>query len=128
MLDGEVYISGRKKDLIIVGGKNVYPQDLERIANTVPGVHPGRAVAFGVYSKKMGTEQVMLVAEVETNDPDEKQQIANQIRQTVTQDSAVALRHVHLVEDGWIVKTSSGKTARLANRDKFLKETGFKVV
>lgn len=128
MLDGEVYISGRKKDLIIVGGKNIYPQDLERIANTVPGVHPGRAVAFGIYSQKMGTEQVVLVAEVDTDDPDEKQRIANDIRQVVTQDSAVALRHVHLVEDGWIVKTSSGKTARLANRDKFLAETGFTVL
>jgi len=124
MADGEVYISGRKKDLIIVGGKNVYPQDLERIAYTVPGVHPGRAVAFGIFSQKMGTEQVVLVAEVDTADEDEKQRIANDIRQTITQDSAVALRHVHLVEDGWIVKTSSGKTARLANRDKFLKETG----
>ena len=128
MADGEVYISGRKKDLIIVGGKNIYPQDLERIAYTVPGVHPGRAVAFGVFSQKMGTEQVMLVAEVDTDDPEEKQRIANEIRQIVTQDSAVALRHVHLVEDGWIIKTSSGKTARLANRDKFLKETGFKVI
>ena len=128
MADGEVYISGRKKDLIIVGGKNVYPQDLERIAYTIPGVHPGRAVAFGIFSQKMGTEQVVLVAEVDTDDEDEKQRIANDIRQTITQDSAVALRHVHLVEDGWIVKTSSGKTARLANRDKFLEETGFKII
>ncbi len=128
MADGEVYISGRKKDLIIVGGKNIYPQDLERIAYAIPGVHPGRAVAFGIFSQKMGTEQVVLVAEVDTADEEDKQRIANDIRQTITQDSAVALRHVHLVEDGWIVKTSSGKTARLANRDKFLEETGFKVI
>ncbi len=125
MLDGEVYISGRKKDLIIVGGKNIYPQDLERIAMTVPGVHPGRVVAFGIFSQKMGTEQVVIVAEVDTDDADEKQKIANEIRQTVTQESAVALRHVHLVDDGWIIKTSSGKTARLANRDKFIQETGY---
>jgi fatty-acyl-CoA synthase len=125
MLDGEIYISGRKKDLIIVGGKNIYPQDLERIAMTVPGVHPGRVVAFGIFSKKIGTEQVVIVAEVETDDPNEQQKISNEIRQTVTQESAVALRHVHLVENGWIIKTSSGKTARLANRDKFIKETGY---
>jgi acyl-CoA synthetase (AMP-forming)/AMP-acid ligase II len=125
MLNGEVYITGRKKDLIIVGGKNIYPQDLERIAMTVPGVHPGRAVAFGIFSKRMGTEQVVIVAEVDTNDPDEKQHIANEIRQAVTQGTAVALRHVHLVEENWIIKTSSGKTARLANREKFIKETDF---
>jgi acyl-CoA synthetase (AMP-forming)/AMP-acid ligase II len=125
MLDGEVYITGRKKDLIIVGGKNIYPQDLERIAMNVPGVHPGRVVAFGIFSKRAGTEQVVIVAEVDPSDPDARQKIANEIRQAVTQGSAVALRHVHLVDEGWIVKTSSGKTARLANRDKFIEETGF---
>jgi fatty-acyl-CoA synthase len=82
-------------------------------------------VAFGIFSKRAGTEQVVIVAEVDTDDTDEKQRIANEIRQTVTQSSAVALRHVHLVEEGWIIKTSSGKTARLTNRDKFIKETGF---
>jgi acyl-CoA synthetase (AMP-forming)/AMP-acid ligase II len=127
MLTGEVYITGRKKDLIIVGGKNIYPQDLERIAMTVQGVHPGRAVAFGIFSQRLGTEQVMIVAEVDTEDPDEKQQIANEIRQKVTQGSAVALRHVHLVQENWIIKTSSGKTARLANREKFIKETNFTI-
>lgn len=127
MLDGEVYITGRKKDLIIVGGKNIYPQDLERIAMTVPGVHPGRVVAFGIFSKRMGTEQVVIVAEVDTDDSAERDRITQDIRQTVTQSSAVALRHVHVVEEGWIIKTSSGKTARLANRDKFIQQTGFSI-
>jgi acyl-CoA synthetase (AMP-forming)/AMP-acid ligase II len=127
MLNGEVYITGRKKDLIIVGGKNIYPQDLERLAMGVPGVHPGRVVAFGLYSQRMGTEQVVIVAEVDTDNPEDKQQIANEIRRRVTQGSAVTLRFVHLVEENWIIKTSSGKTARLANRDKFKKETDFKV-
>ena len=62
--NGEVYISGRKKDLIINSGKNVYPQDLEAIVNAVPGVHPGRAVAFGVYDERDGTELIGIVAEV----------------------------------------------------------------
>jgi acyl-CoA synthetase (AMP-forming)/AMP-acid ligase II len=127
MLNGEVYITGRKKDLIIVGGKNIYPQDLERIAMTTPGVHPGRGVAFGIFSQRMGTEQVVIVAEVDTQDEDEKGHIADEIRQRVTQGSAVALRYVHLVEENWIIKTSSGKTARLANREKFINETGFQV-
>ena len=127
MLNGEVYITGRKKDLIIVGGKNIYPQDLERIAMTVPGVHPGRTVAFGIFSKRIGTEQVVIVAEVDPSNADEKQRIANEIRQAVTQGSAVALRHVHLVEENWIIKTSSGKTARLANREKFIKETAYSI-
>lgn len=122
LVDGEVYITGRKKDLIIVGGKNIYPQDLEQLAYEVPGVHPGRASAFGVFNEAIGTEDVVMVAEVDTDDPAERQKIADGIRAAVTRGSAIALRYVHVVGKHWLVKTSSGKTARLANKEKFLKE------
>jgi len=122
LADGELFITGRKKDLIIVGGKNIYPQDLELLAYEVPGVHAGRASAFGIFNPASGTEDVVLVAEVESDDLAERQRIADGIRQAVTRGSAVALRYVHLVRAPWLVKTSSGKTARSANRDKFLKE------
>ncbi len=122
MAGGEVFVSGRKKDLIIVGGKNIYPQDLELLAYEVPGVHAGRASAFGIFNDSTGTEDVVLVAEVETDAADELQRISDGIRQSVTRGSAVALRYVHLVKSPWLVKTSSGKTARSANRDKFLQE------
>ncbi len=122
LAEGELYVTGRKKDLIIVGGKNIYPQDLELLAYEVPGVHAGRASAFGIFNEATGTEDVVLVAEVETEDPAERQHIAAGIRQAVTRGSAVALRYVHLVKHPWLVKTSSGKTARSANREKFLKE------
>ncbi len=120
---GEVYVTGRKKDVIIVGGKNVYPQDIEYLANEVPGVHPGRVVAFGVYDRRAGTEEVVLLAETNTTDPAERQRIADQIRQRVTQGTAVALRRVELVERGWLLKTSSGKIARNANRERWLQRT-----
>ena len=68
MLNGEVFVSGRKKDLIIVGGKNVYPGDLERLAMEVKGVHPGRVVAFGIYNETTGTEEVVIVAEADETD------------------------------------------------------------
>ncbi len=122
MLSGEVFVVGRKKDLIIVGGKNIYPQDLETLAYQVPGVHPGRAVAFGVFNTEIGTEEVVLVAESDLQGPDEQQALADEIRQRVTRGSDVALRNVHVVGPKWIIKTSSGKTARLACRDKYLKE------
>ncbi|GAB4546211.1 MAG: hypothetical protein Fur002_21070 [Anaerolineales bacterium] len=124
LLNGEVFVSGRKKDMIIVGGKNVYPQDLETLAYEVEGVHAGRAVAFGLFDEKAGTEEVVIVAEVDTEDPAERQAIADALRQHVSKHSAVALRHVHLVGAKWILKTSSGKTARAANREKFLQESG----
>jgi acyl-CoA synthetase (AMP-forming)/AMP-acid ligase II len=122
MVDGELFITGRKKDLIIVGGKNIYPQDLELLAYEVPGVHAGRASAFGVFNDVTGTEDVVLVAEVDTDEQVEQQKIADEIRAVVTRGSAVALRYVHMVGKHWLVKTSSGKIARSANRDKFLKE------
>ncbi len=122
MAEGEVYVTGRKKELIIVGGKNVYPQDLERLAGEARGTHPGRVVAFGVYNEETGTEDVVVVAEAETNDADERQRLADEIRQRVTKGSDVALRRVKVVGPRWILKTSSGKPARLATRDKYLAE------
>ena len=120
--DGEVYISGRKKDLIIVGGKNVYPQDVEEIVNGVSGVHPGRVVAFGVFNEDAGTEEVAVVAEID--DLTQKDQVADAIRKAVAHGSAVVLRYVLLVDAHWLVKTSSGKIARSANKEKFLAEMG----
>ena len=122
LADGEVYISGRKKDLIIVGGKNVYPQDVEEIVSGVAGVHPGRVVAFGVFNVEAGTEEVAVVAEIDN--PADKDQVADAVRKAVAHGSAVVLRYVHLVDAHWLVKTSSGKIARSANKEKFLEEMG----
>lgn len=124
MADGQLFVAGRKKEIIIVGGKNVYPMDLEELAMEVPGVHAGRVVAFGLFNEKSGTEDVVMVAEVDTPDQTERDRIADAIRQTVTRGSAVALRYVHLVDKKWLIKTSSGKNARLANKEKFIKEVG----
>ncbi len=124
LADGEVYVSGRKKDLIIVGGKNVYPGDLEALAGEAPGVYPGRVVAFGVFDEQQGTEEVVIVAEAETDDEDERRRIADAIRERVTRGSDVAVRQVRVVGLRWLLKTSSGKIARGANREKFLAESG----
>ncbi|HEY9152890.1 MAG TPA: AMP-binding protein, partial [Anaerolineales bacterium] len=120
--DGEVFVSGRKKDMIIVGGKNVYPQDLESLTYEVPGVHAGRSVAFGIFDEEAGTEDVVIIAEVDSEYPAEQEKVADAIRQHVTKNSAIALRYVKVVGPKWILKTSSGKTARSANKEKFLKE------
>ncbi len=124
---GEIYVSGRKKDMIIVGGRNIYPQDLESLAYEVTGVHAGRAVAFGLFDPEAGTEQVVIIAEADTDDLHRNERIAEDIRQHVTRNSAIALRHVKVVGPKWILKTSSGKTARAANREKYLKEMGLQV-
>jgi fatty-acyl-CoA synthase len=120
--NGEVFVTGRKKDMIIVGGKNIYPQDLESLTYEVPGVHAGRSVAFGIFDEEAGTEEVAIIAEVDSQDPAQQEKIADAIRDHVTRNSAVAVRYVKAVGPKWILKTSSGKTARSANKEKFLKE------
>ena len=117
---GEIYIVGRKKDLIINAGKNVYPQDIEAIVNTVAGVHPGRAVVFGVPDEREGTELIAVVAEVDVDAPEARKQIIRAIRQTVARESTVTVSYVTLVGPKWLIKTSSGKIARAANRHKWL--------
>ena len=85
-------------------------------------MHAGRVSAFGVFNDDAGTEEVVVVAEVDTSDPDERYRISDQVRAAVNRGSAIVVRHVHMVNPPWIIKTSSGKTARLANKEKYLRE------
>jgi acyl-CoA synthetase (AMP-forming)/AMP-acid ligase II len=124
--EGELYVVGRKKDLIITAGKNVYPQDLEAIVSQIEGVHPGRVAAFGVYDEREGTELIGIVAEVESEDPAERARISAAIRAALVAQTTVSATYVHLVGPKWLIKTSSGKVARTANRDKWLAEQGEK--
>ncbi len=128
---GEVYVTGRKKDLIIVGGKNIYPQDIERLVNDIPGVHPGRVVAFGIFDEQTGTEEVVVIAEMEHSKQNELEsspeywsqaaaQLSLEIRQKVNRGSDIVLSTVQIAERDWLLKTSSGKVARTANRAKYL--------
>ena len=123
-VQGQIFVTGRKKDMIIVGGKNIYPQDIEQLAMEVAGVHPGRVVVFGVSNAELGTEDVVLIAEVQTEVAEEREILSDQIRQTVTRGSAISLRQVVLVGKKWLIKTSSGKIARGANREKYMDEFG----
>lgn len=120
MADGDLYITGRKKDILIVGGKNIYPQDIEAIVNDIPGVYPGRVVAFAIPDARLGTEAVVVVCEVETTDSDVRTEIERVIRTSIAQQIDITLYDVLLVARKWLHKTSSGKIARAANREKYL--------
>ena len=126
LADGEVYIVGRSKDLIINAGKNVYPQDIEAIVNGVPGVHAGRAVVFGVPDEREGTELIAVVAEVEADRRRRRAQGDHAARPAGGGAAAARSRSItsSWSIERWLIKTSSGKIARAANRDKWLNERG----
>jgi acyl-CoA synthetase (AMP-forming)/AMP-acid ligase II len=123
LLDRELYVTGRKKDLIIVGGKNIYPQDVEEIAFSHPAIHDGRAVAFGCYNADLGTEEIVLVAEVEEpSHLGNSSAIDRAIRGAIVAELGVAPRAIYLKPPRWIVKSTAGKPARSATREKLLAE------
>jgi fatty-acyl-CoA synthase len=128
LADGELFVSGRKKDLLIIGGQNFFPQDIEAVVDTVDGVHPGRCAAFGLFDDAAGTEALAVVAEVEEEAAPRRDQIRDAIRARVARETDAVASIVHLVEPGWLVKTSSGKVARVANREKYCRERGLDLV
>jgi acyl-CoA synthetase (AMP-forming)/AMP-acid ligase II len=120
LAEGELFVTGRQKEIIIVGGKNIHPQDLEEIVNEIEGVYPGRVVAFGVFNDDIGTEDIVIVAETTLQETERKADLSRRIRDSIAKSSDVSARYIEVVEREWLVKTSSGKIARGANREKYL--------
>jgi acyl-CoA synthetase (AMP-forming)/AMP-acid ligase II len=119
--DGEYYVVGRKKDLIIVAGNNVFPEDVEDAVGAAPGVLPGRVVAFGADDERLGTELLCVIAESEAKTPAELKTVKLAILQAGMAID-VTISRVYLVPPRWLIKTSSGKPARSNNRDRALAE------
>jgi fatty-acyl-CoA synthase len=122
-LDGELYVVGRKKDLLIIGGENIYPQDIEEIVCSHAAIHDGRAIALGVFNPDLGTEDIIVVAEVEQEELLQRaDEIEREIRSSVVANMGVAVRSIFLKPPKWIVKSTAGKAARSTTREKLLKE------
>jgi fatty-acyl-CoA synthase len=123
MADENVYVCGRKKDLIIVGGRNVYPEDLETVTEGIAGLLAGKAVAFGVPDEELGSEKVILACEVKGELTDEAADAAvREIRRRVKVQMDVVLGDVLLVPKGWVVFTRNRKKSRSGSREKYLAE------
>jgi acyl-CoA synthetase (AMP-forming)/AMP-acid ligase II len=120
---GELFVVGRKKDLLIIGGENIYPQDIEEIVSGHPTIHDGRAIALGVYNPDLGTEDIVVVAEVEHEELlAHAVNIESEIRSLVVSSMGVAIRTTFLKPPKWIVKSTAGKAARSATLEKLLLE------
>jgi acyl-CoA synthetase (AMP-forming)/AMP-acid ligase II len=121
--DGELYVVGRKKDLLIVGGENLYPQDIEEIVATHPAIHDGRVIAMGIYNPSLGTEDIVVVGEVEREGLlADATEIECEIRSLIVAKLGVAVRTIVLKPPKWLVKSTAGKPARAATREKLLRE------
>ena len=126
--DGEIYITGRSKDLMILWGRNQYPQLIEQtVENCHPSLRPNHGAAFSIPLN--GEEHLVIVHEVERNYFRRLpvQEVIGAIRQAIAEDHMAEVYAVVLLKPGRIPKTSSGKIQRQACRTKFL-ENGFEAI
>lgn len=122
-LDGEIYVTGRRKDLIIVGGRNIFPEDVEAVVGEHPAVRAGRAMAFGIFNERAGTEDLVVVAELaDAARGADDVSIARELRRDVAATLDVTVKHIFLHRARWIVKSTAGKLARAETRAKLLQE------
>jgi len=110
--DGELFITGRKKELIIKGGQNLIPSVLEEIAGTVPGLRAGAVAAVGLHSKELETEMVCIVAETRLEAAEHPALI--ECVRLALKSKGVVVDKVVLVAPKSLPKTTSGKLQRLA--------------
>jgi amino acid adenylation domain-containing protein len=119
MHEGELFIAGRLKDLIILRGRNLYPEDIETtVQASHPSLKPGCGAAVAVEAG--GEERLAVVQEIDTRKPADPEEVAGLIRQAVAETYEVAVHQVVLIRPGTIPKTSSGKIQRHACRAQLL--------
>lgn len=123
MAGGELFVIGRMKDIIITGGQNIFPEDVEAIVNTVAAIYRGRVVAFGVPDEQYGTEVLAIAAELQGEyDANAAHTVEREIHRLVLSTIGIAPRHVAVVPERWIVKSTAGKISRRDTRTRFVQE------
>ncbi len=115
--NGEVYITGRSKDMIIRAGRNIYPHEIEAAVGDLSGVRKGNVVAFGTADRDAGTERLVVVAETRSGDPASHDGVRAAILGAVTDIVGSPPDDIVLVRRGAIPKTTSGKVRRAASRE-----------
>ena len=119
--NGELFVTGRRKDCIIKSGRNILPQEVETAAAEVPGVRKGCVAAFGVVDANTGTERLVLFAETRATDRAERQRIEAEVVKSVDAVLGIPPDTVVLVPPQSIPKTSSGKIRRNDTRNFYLR-------
>lgn len=118
---GELYITGRRKDLVIIAGKNHYPQDIEATVEACdPAVRPHACAAFTV--EKEGQEQLAVLVEIQRRESAQLDaaDLARRLRAAVSREHQIPLTHLVLLKRGQLPMTTSGKIQRRQSRERWL--------
>ena len=113
----ELFLTGRRKDIVIKAGRNIYPHEAEAVVDSVDGVRKGCVAAFGVPDAALGTERLVVVAETRAAEPALRERMRREILERVSGALGVPPDTVVLARPGSVLKTSSGKVRRGATRD-----------
>ena len=121
LIDGEVFITGRLKDIIIRAGRNLYAEAIEEVVAEVEGVRRGCVVAFGVDDPTLGTEKVVVVAETREESDGAKREMIAAIQRRLTEALGFPPDDIVLSPPRTVPKTSSGKLRRSSCREQYLR-------
>jgi acyl-CoA synthetase (AMP-forming)/AMP-acid ligase II len=124
VVDGELYVVGRLKDLIIIRGRNYYPQDVERAVQAAhPALRPGAGAAFSVDGQR--GEKLVVVQEIRREDVDraDAREVTASIRAALSREHELSVSHLVLTLPGQLERTSSGKIMRAAARKRYLEDS-----
>ncbi|MCE8039926.1 AMP-binding protein [Halomonas sp. MCCC 1A11062] len=117
LAEGDLHISGRRKDMLVRGGRNIYPYDIETAVGRLEGVRRGCVAVFGDPDPTTGAESLVVVAETRIDDPVKRQELCRTIADTVVDVVDLPADDIRLVPPHSVLKTSSGKIRRAATRD-----------
>jgi len=113
---GDIFMTGRKKDIIIRAGRNIYPQELEEAVGKVAGIRKGNVVVFAAKDTANQTEKLVVMAETREDHPEKLDALREAINTLAMDLVGTAADEVVLAPPGTVLKTSSGKIRRAGNR------------
>lgn len=119
-LEGAIYVLGRIDDLIIVNGRNIYAHEIEDLMGNIGGLKPGRSVAVPWSDERNGTQGLVVIAEKLRDSNRPEAELRTEVLNCIFSTINVMPRSVHLVDEGWLVKTTSGKISREMNAKKIV--------
>ncbi len=117
--DGDVYLTGRAKDIVIRAGRNIYPFEVEEAVGEIPGVRKGCVAVFGSEDPDSGTERIIVLAETRETDERAKAALAERVNAVATDLLGAPPDEVLMAPPHTVLKTSSGKIRRAGSRERY---------